>query len=204
LDKNKYHKILLEYIPENAVNYVITLLETNPLHIKITKERSTKHGDFKLQTNGKPMITINYNLNPYAFLITLIHEIAHFVNFKKTKSRVDPHGIEWKTEFKYLMLPLLNNEVFPNDVLSILANHMKNPKASSSSDSKLVQVLKKYNPTNDKVLLHNLDIGTCFILNNMTLLLGDKRRTRFECTDIKNNKKYLVNQNAEVSIVTKE
>lgn len=168
------------------------------MHLKITKERQTKHGDFRVSYHGKPQITVNHNLNPYAFLITLVHELAHFVNYKKIKRKGEPHGVEWKTEFKYLMLPLLNNAVFPDDLLSVLAKHMKNPKASSNSDPKLVMALRKYDTPSDKVFLYHLETGSKFELNNMQFELGTKRRTRYECVEVLSKRKYLVNQNAEV------
>lgn len=201
MDKNHYHKILSEYLPNNSIPYVIDLLEKYPLHFKITKERQTKHGDFRIQSNGKAQITVNHSLNPYAFLITLIHEMAHFVNFKNNKRKVDPHGVEWKMAFQHLMLPLLNQDVFPDDILRVLAKHMKNPKASSGSDSKLVLVLKSYDTPTDKILLHELEMGTVFQLNQMQFILGAKRRTRYECLEFHSKRKYLVSQHAEVILV---
>jgi len=198
LDKNHYHKILSEYIPEKSISYIIEWLEKHPLHFKITKERQTKHGDYIARPQGKAQITVNHNLNPYSFLITLVHEMAHHVTHLKHKRKVEPHGEEWKSNFQNLMLPLLNHEVFPDDVLRVLAEHLKNPKASSNSDPKLVLVLKNYDPYTDKILLHSLEIGSTFTLNNLNFVLGEKCRTRFECVELSSKKKYLVNQNAEV------
>ncbi len=199
MNKAHYHKILSEYIPLDSIDYIIELLEKHPLHLKITRERITKHGDFKVSANAKPQITVNFNLNPYAFLITLVHELAHFLNFKKNKRNVEPHGIEWKTEFKYLMLPLLRPEVFPDDVLSVLAKHMKNPKASSGADPDLVKVLRKYDPqTEEKTYLHQLSLGTIFELNTKKFKLGELRRTRYLCEEVRTKKQYLVSANAEV------
>lgn len=201
MDRKNYHKILSEYVPEYSLEYVIDLLERYPLHLKITRERQTKHGDFRMQNNRQPQITINYNLNSYAFLITLLHELAHFINYKNHKRRVAPHGTEWKNEFKNLMSPLLRPEVFPDELLKVLSKHMIDPKASSNSDPKLVLALKKYDTPTDKILLHTLTPGTQFILNQMHLTLGEKRRTRYLCEEVKSKKKYLVNQNAEVMIL---
>ena len=76
---------LSKYIPKNAVTLVQEILEEHPLDIKIVKERLTKHGDFKRTIHNKVQITINNNLNQYQFLLTLIHELAHFVTFKKNR-----------------------------------------------------------------------------------------------------------------------
>jgi len=43
-----------------------------------------------------------------------------------------------------LFLPFLNPEIFPEPICSLLAAHMKNPKASTDRDFNLVMALKKY------------------------------------------------------------
>ena len=73
---------ILNYIPEASTNYLIEILNKENIQILVKKERKTKHGDFRVLKNGKCQITINSNLNPYRFLITLIHEIAHYRVYK--------------------------------------------------------------------------------------------------------------------------
>jgi hypothetical protein len=200
LDKEKYHRILIEYIPENAIDGVITLLEIHPVYFEISRERTTKLGDFRVLRTGQLKITVNHNLNKYNFLLTLIHELAHLITHKKFK-RVKPHGIEWKNEFQTLMLPFLNNLVFPNDLLPYLAHYLKNPKAATGSDAKLAIALKKYDAPNDKTYLFQLEKGTHFQLQNKSFILGNKRRTRYECVEVGTKRKYVVHMNAEVEVV---
>ena len=59
---------------------------------------------------------VNEDLNRFAFLVVLVHEFAHYATFQKYR-RHEPHGAEWKAEYKRLMRPLLSREVFPADVL---------------------------------------------------------------------------------------
>ena len=141
---------LQKYIPEQAVSLVENLLQHDNLTVLVKNERKTRHGDYKRLPNGKHQITINSNLNNYRFLITLIHEIAHFETYKAFGRTVKPHGIEWKRTFQRLMLPFLNPEVFPNNLLPLLANHFKNPKASSDTDVKLSLALKQFDEPNKK------------------------------------------------------
>lgn len=197
MDKVRYRQLLKEYIPEQSVEGILSLLEKHPIHLKITKERLTKQGDFRILKNGQAQISVNHNLNPYQFLLTLVHEMAHWLTYKKHKS-IKPHGKEWKQEFKYLMLPFINNDIFPDDLLPYLASYIKNPKAATGSDVQLAIALKKYDTPSETINLFELNVGSQFILRNKTFVLGDKRRTRYECMDQQTRRKYLIHQNAEV------
>ncbi|REE80002.1 hypothetical protein BX611_2904 [Lutibacter oceani] len=188
---------LSKYIPENAVELVNEILLNHPISIKIVNERATKHGDFKRNINNKFQITINNNLNQYQFLLTLIHEIAHFVTFKQYV-RVKPHGIEWKRNFQHLMLPFISPAIFPQNLLPLLANYIKNPKASTGSDVKLTYALKQYDENSGKSFIFELQHGSIFLFKDKTFKKGNKRRTRYECVEMNSKRTYLFNQNAEV------
>ena len=181
---------LSKYIPENSVESVNEILLEHPINIKIVNERSTKHGDFKRTIDNRFQITINNNLNQYQFLLTLIHEIAHFVTFKQS-SRVKPHGIEWKRNFQHLMLPFVNPSIFPHNLLPLLANYLKNPKASTGSDVKLTYALKQYDENSGKSFIFELQHGSVFLFKNKTYKKGSKRRTRYECIEMNSKRTYL-------------
>ena len=191
--------VLQKYIPNQAIPYVLQLLKHEHLFVKIKKERKTRHGDYKRLSNGVHQITVNSNLNPYRFLITLIHEIAHFETYQRFGRGIKPHGKEWKSTFQRLMLPVLNPEVFPRELLPLLANHFKNPKASSDTDVKLVLALKQYDEPNGKNLIFEIPEGTLFKLyNGRVFKKGMTRVKRIECLEVKTGRMYLFNPNAEV------
>ena len=197
------HNTLQEYIPHNAIPRVIELLKHDNLTIKIKNERKTRHGDYRALPNGKHQITINSNLNPYRFLITLIHEIAHFEAYNHNGRYIKPHGIEWKQTFQHLMLPFLNPEIFPIHLLPLLAKHFKNPKASSDTDAKLALALKQFDQPNDKTYIFEMPLGSVFELyGGRVFKKGEKRVTRFDCIEISTGRLYLFNPNAEVTLVT--
>ena len=175
---------LQQYIPEQAVQPVIQLLEHDHLTVKIKKERKTRHGDYKRLPNGKHQITINSNLNPYRFLITLIHEIAHYEAYKDFGRTIKPHGKEWKHTFQRLMLPFLNPQVFPSELLPLLAGHFKNPKATSDTDVKLALALKQFDEPNGKTYIFEVPFGSTFKLyNGRVFQKGNKRVKRVRVSD---------------------
>ena len=193
---------LHDFIPEASHDQVSALLSHDNLVVKVKKERKTRHGDYRRLPSGKHQITINSNLNPYRFLITLIHEIAHFETYKTYGKKIKPHGPEWKSVFQHLMLSFLRPEVFPSDVLPILASHFKKPKASSDSDSALALKLKQYDHPNGKIFIFEVPFGSTFRLDNGKLFRkGQKRRTRFEGTELTSGRLYVFNPNAEVVLV---
>lgn len=193
---------LKHYIPEQAIPHVLELLKHDHLVVKVKNERKTRHGDYKKLPNNKHQITINANLNHYRFLITLIHEIAHFEAYQNHGRFIKPHGMEWKRTFQHLMLPLINPQVFPKQVLPLLAKHFKNPKASSDSDAKLALALKQFDEANDKTYVFEVPLGNAFKLYNGKIFKkGIKRTKRIECVEIKTGKVYLFNPNAEVELI---
>ena len=195
-------QILAKYIPDRAVEPAFDLIVQCNVHLKIVNERVSRHGDYRKMPDGRHQITVNASLNTYRFLITLIHEIAHLVAFEKYGRYIKPHGIEWKRTFQQLMLPYINPDVFPSRLLPIIANHFKNPKASSDTDTKLSLALKQYDPENDKNYIFEVPLGSKFRLYNGKIFQkGNKRVKRYECVELSTGRVYLFNPNAEVELL---
>ena len=192
-----------QYVPEKAIQIVHYLTEQHNFILKIVNQRQTKHGDFRQLPNGKFQITVNNNLNKEQFLLTLVHEIAHHVTYQKF-GRVKPHGKEWKTVFQHLMLPFLQPDIYPKDTLPLLANYLKNAKASSDTDVNLSLALKGNIAETGKSFIFDISFGSLFIFKNTIYKRGNKRRTRYECLNMSNKKAYLFNQNVEVTNYDRE
>ena len=202
LERNK--SILHKYIPAPAVPLIAEWIVSFDFKLKIKKSRSSKYGDYRpplRHTNHH--ISINRDLNPYAFLVTLVHEIAHLSNFKKHGDDVRPHGEEWKMEFRELMQPFFKLGFFPEDLHQSLSRYLKNPLASSCSDIGLLRVLKRYDQANGSVFLEELPPGSVFVFGKgRHFRKGDRIRKRITCLELGTQRKYLFSPLCEVTIVT--
>ncbi len=192
--------VLAKYIPEQAVAPCMELIAGNGVHLKIVSKRQTRHGDYRRMPDGRHMITVNAGSNPYRFLITLIHEIAHLVAFERYGRSIKPHGKEWKHTFQQLMLPFLRPQIFPQRLLPVLAHHFKNPKASSSTDSVLALALAHYDQRESAVqYVYQIPEGGKFRWNNGRVFQrGVQLRKRFQCMDLATGKLYLFQPHAEI------
>lgn len=196
-------EVLLKYIPEHAVPPCFELIKANNVHLKIVNERVTRHGDYRRHPDGFHQITVNASLNKYRFLITLIHEIAHLVAFEKYGRNIKPHGDEWKLTFQRLMVPFIRPEIFPSQLLPLLARHFRNPKASSDTDATLSLALKQFDPVNDKNYIFEIPYGSTFRIHNGKIFKKIALRTkRYECIEISSGRIYLFNPNAEVELLS--
>ncbi|HEY0029544.1 MAG TPA: SprT-like domain-containing protein [Bacteroidia bacterium] len=195
--------ILHKYIPEKAVPVISEWIYKFDFKLKIKKSRSSKYGDYRPPFKGENhQITINYDMNKYAFLITLIHEIAHLSNYNKHKNKVKPHGEEWKIHYKLLMQQFLVPDIFPLDVITALRKYMNNPAASSCSDINLLRVLKKYDNRQDTVLLEDVAVGATFRYNeSRSFIKGEQSRKRIKCKELGSNATYLFNPLTEVLVI---
>lgn len=195
--------VLQKYLPDLAVAPCFALIQQHGVHLKIVNHRVTRHGDYRKMPNGLHQITVNASLNKYRFLITLVHEIAHLVAFEKYGRFIKPHGIEWKSTFQHMMIPFIRPEIFPSKLLPIIANHFKNPKASSSTDARLSIALKAFDKEERKnSYVFELPIGSTFRLYNGRLFKkGKKRVKRYECIELSTGRLYLFQTNAEVELI---
>ena len=194
---------LIKYLPEHAVKPLFEMIVDNQVHLKIVNERQTRHGDYRKGISGKHEITVNANLNKYRFLITLVHEISHLVAFDKFGRNIKPHGNEWKMTFQRLMLPFIRPEIFPHSVLPLIANHFRNPTASSDTDARLAFALKQFDERKTDIhFIHEVPSGSLFRIKNGKIFKKIGLRVkRYECLEVKTGRLYLFNANAEVELL---
>lgn len=199
----KVRLVLEGRVPDAALEQIAYALSTEHLRLKITHGRATKTGDFRPPQKGKPcIITINENLNPYACLITLVHELAHyqvyqrkhesFNPFKKYGRGYSPHGKEWKKAFRALMFEYLTETVFPVPVLDALIIYLENPTASTFSNQRLMRALAEYDQHAGLVTIESLPENALFqTTTGRHFRKMELQRTRYLCLCLDNRKKYL-------------
>ena len=198
----KAKEILEKYIPAEALDEVIKLLYSHQdLSLKITRKRHSKLGDFKRISPYQYRISINNNLNKYQFLITLLHEIAHYLTLKKHGTNVKPHGKEWKKIYAELLESYLTKGIFPPDIHVPLSKYALNPKATTAGSGELYLALIKYDKENNGHLKHVFELKTHekFQTEKGEIYeLLTKRRTRYICKRLSNGKSYLIHKNMKV------
>lgn len=193
-------KILEKYLPSEAAPLIAKWIDYFKCEFKISRSRSSRFGDFRPPQQGKGYrISVNYNLNPYAFLVTTVHEFAHLLTWQEHKGKVRPHGTEWKINFKRMMKPFFERNVFPADLHAAINSYLENPAASSCSDVNLFRALKKYDPQTGFSTVESLPFKAVFMLKDgRTFRKESLVRKRYRCTEVKTARVYLFSPMAEV------
>ena len=189
---------LQRHLPPNAVDYCFDLWERNNFVLRIKNPRRSKLGDYRfVPGTGQHYISINKDLNPYAFLITYLHEVAHLLTFRKHGKRVKPHGSQWKRNFRDITYPVMTPSVFPETLMEHVAAYLRNPAASSCSDPDLMHALREYDE-DALPLLKELNEGELFLLHTRVFRKGSLKRTRYVCQEVRSGRSYLISGHAPV------
>ncbi len=195
---------LQHYLPPGTSDAVLDYLHQHKVHLTISKHRQSILGDYRHRTHHlNHRISVNGSLNPYAFLITLLHELAHLLTFEKHTNKVHAHGKEWKTIYGQLLKQFLEHEIFPVDIKRELLQSLKNPAASSCSEEGLLRVLRNYDvkKTNHR-LIEEISFDALFRLQDGRVFQrGEKLRKRFKCKEVATGKLYLFSPVYEVEEV---
>jgi hypothetical protein len=199
-------QVLQKYLPAEAAPIIAKWIDYFHCEFKISKSRNSKFGDYRPPFKGKGhRISVNYNLNTYAFLVTTVHEFAHLLTWNEHQRKAKPHGTEWKANFKKMMKPFFEAYTFPEDVQKAIISYLQNPAASSCSDLNLFRVLKKYDTANQASLtVESLPADSVFVLKDKRVFKKEGLiRKRYRCTELKTGLVYLFNPLAEVYLLEK-
>ena len=188
-----------DHFPPKVAEYCFQLWHDYPFDFIVSKSRHSKLGDYRFSPQKGHQITVNRNLNSYAFLVTYLHEVAHLLTYLTYKNKVLPHGEEWKNSFRTIFEPILEEDLLPDELINVLKSYLVNPSATSTGHGPLVDVLKTYDASNSSITLHALPENQIFLLKNLELIKGKLRRTRYFCREANTGKLYLVAKNAQVT-----
>lgn len=195
---------LSKYVPQGSLDICVQWIVDHRIAMRISKSRNSKYGDYRPPdgTLGH-RISVNHDLNKYAFLITFTHEVAHLVTWSRFKFRVDPHGKEWKAEFKRLMTPFFDMGVFPRELVTAVQGYLNNPGSSSCSDLNLMRALSKYDRKADSwTLLEELGDEARFrVRSGRVFIKGNKMRKNYNCVCVRTRQLYTINPTTEVQLV---
>ena len=196
---------LQDYLPAGSFDEVLYYLHHHHVHLTISRKRQSILGDYRHALSDKNhRISVNGNLNKYAFLITLLHELAHLFTYEKFGHRVQAHGKEWKNEFGKILAKFLLQKIFPPDIEIALMNTLQNPAASSCGDEKLLRVLHIYDEKKDGIhLIEQLPQGALFSIKGGRIFKKEEKiRKRYKCIEVKTGKYYLFSAVYEVNVVS--
>jgi hypothetical protein len=192
---------LQQYLPPGTYEAVLHYLRFYRVHLTVARERKSILGDYRHRHGTQThRISINGNLNPYAFLVTLLHELAHLLTFEKWGHKVAAHGREWKDTFGQLLAQFIQQGVFPHDLKDVLLQSLHNPAASSCADEALLRILKRYDEKKAATLfIEDLPAGVLFQTHDGRVFQkGEKLRKRIRCVEVATKRLYLFSPVYEV------
>jgi SprT protein len=192
---------LKHFIPDGTYDLVSEYLHKYSIHLTVTRARTSVLGDYRNAIQGKNhRISVNGNLNSYAFLYTLIHEIAHLLVFDQYGHRAASHGKEWKTQFSVLLADFLKMNAFPDDVRKAIGKSLHNPAASSCAEDDLLRIFRKYDKGKENlVFVEEIIQGARFSTPDGRIFQrGPKVRKRFKCVEVATGREYLFSPVYEV------
>lgn len=192
------------FLPPQTLSAILKYLQLYNVHLTVARERKSILGDYRHRTPQQAhRISVNGNLNPYAFLVTLLHELAHLLTFEKWGNKVQSHGPEWKQTFGQLLAQFIQHKIFPTDIEQALVKSASNPAASSCADMGLLKSLRRYDVKKcSGKLVEELPVQALFkTADGRVFQKGEKARKRFKCVEVATGKLYLFSPVYEVEPV---
>ena len=207
MSPDEYKSILAKYLPADAVDPVYDFFDSHSIFLHITRKRTSKLGDYRWPHHGRNYhaISVNGDLNPYHFLLVLLHEMAHFNTHQAYGTDIQPHGHKWQEEYRLLLLQYL--AIFPDDLAALIKQYTARIPLSHTVEKQLDAQVRHYNPDyspSADLTLDQLPAGTDFRIVAKPwkpFRSLERRRTRWVCLGLDDSKKYLVSGTAVVEVI---
>ena len=207
MSEQEYKTILARYLPASAVDPVYRFIVEHNIHFRITRERASKLGDYKMPQPRHQYheISVNGNLSTHFFLLVLLHEMAHLLTFLSHGRKIQPHGHEWQGHYRDLLLEYSCAGHFPPETKPLIMKytaHIPLNRAAGQELEKLVKQLDNPGETIPITTLDDIPLGSTFrIVNKPRYLFRSisKNRTRYRCLELQTQQTYSISASAEVS-----
>jgi len=177
-----FRKGLAPLLPEGTLDFIVNFFILNKVSLTVTRPRTSRFGSFQLK-NRRSFITINNNLSPFHFFIVMLHEMAHYLTYRDYHPRkTQPHGQEWKNNFKALLQQATPLTTLPQPVQQALDNYVASNFSSASAKFALNAVLLDgQTPKSGTVKILELPEGARFRFRNKLFTKQATRRSRCIC-----------------------
>ena len=192
--------LLEKYLPENSLPYLKKWFDDYVIHIKITRGRNSKLGDYRKMVDQSHQITINSTLQPQLFFFVLMHELAHLIAFDNYGYRISPHGAEWKNTFRIMLLESFS--VYNDDLKPIILKFSKSPKANFMSSPDLVRYFHIEDYEDESSYIEDLEVKDQFTYRNQRYIIDEKRKKNYLCVQLDSDKKYIFKPLARVEKIS--
>jgi SprT protein len=190
------------YIPRETTPLISRWLDGHSLTIQLKRPRRSKLGDFRAASGGKaPCISVNIDLRPHQFLVTLTHEIAHFLNWSENGRFVAPHGPQWKACFGRLLTELSTVSTLPDALRAALRNHAGKPKSATHYDQAFATAIAAADG-DETLRLDDIPTGGFFKFRERLFRKIKSNRTRCRCIEVNTRIEYRISRIAPVDAVT--
>lgn len=188
------------FCPTGTLSLVDSWLHSRRFVLTITRERVTKVGDFRPATQRSfARISVNNNLHPVEFLITLAHEIAHYEVYKKFQRRRKPHGPEWRNEFRRLLQEMIDTGALSAEVCAAIRTcYFQRDQIAASACVHLKRVLDGTRVIAEERVVDVMAGERFQLKNGREFIRGEKMRTRYRCKEVRSGRTYAVHALAVV------
>lgn len=188
--------ILEQYLPSDTQPFLRRWFASYKIHIRITRDRNSKLGDYRKMPDKSHEISINSTLDRQLFFFVLTHELAHLIAFEKFGGRISAHGQEWKSTFREMLLESIS--IYTSDLQPVIRQFAKNPKANFMASPELVRYFHVDDPDDSQFFVEQLAPDSEFLYKGDLYKIIEKKKKLYLCVNLKNSKKYLFRPLAKV------
>ena len=192
--------LVLSRFPEDTRWLINDYFSNYSFQLKITKPRKLRLGSFRAAIKGDlPVISLNSDLGPYSFLLVFIHELGHLLVWKQYKRRAAPHGKEWKEAYRFLILPLMERNSIPVELMQGLEHYFIKTHASFQRDIGFLRILHSLDGKGLLLTLNDIPEKNTFnLMDGRPMVKLERIRTRYKCYCPSNKRYYLVSPAAQI------